>query len=62
MTHAPAYCAIYDFQLLPYALGDVFTWNVPTALRCEEAGREQVEDLICMDRSRPRTGSSVQDT
>ena len=53
MTHAPAYCAIYDFQLLPYALGDVLTWNIQTALRCEEAGRRQVEAFICMDRTVP---------
>ena len=32
------YCAVYDFELMPYALGDVLTWNVQTAIRCEEAG------------------------
>ena len=33
------YCAVYDFGLFPYALGDVLTWNVQTAIRCEELGR-----------------------
>lgn len=46
-------CGIYDFELLPYALGDVLTWNVQSALRREEAGREQVDVFICMDRSQP---------
>ena len=44
-----AYCAIYDFNLLPYALGDVLTWNVQTAIRCEESGAKQVDIFICLD-------------
>ena len=47
------YVAIYDFELLPYALGDVLTWNVQTALRCEELGRQQVDRFICMDARHP---------
>lgn len=47
------YCAIYDFELMPYALGDVLTWNVQTAIRCEQAGRERVDILICMDDRHP---------
>jgi hypothetical protein len=50
---APAYCAVYDFQLLPYALGDVLTWNIQTALRCAEVGRQRVDAFICMDASHP---------
>lgn len=49
----PPYCAIYDFELLPYALGDVLTWNIQTALRCEEAGRSHVDAFICMDSRYP---------
>jgi hypothetical protein len=48
-----AYCAVYDFELMPYALGDVLTWNVQTAIRCEQAGRERVDILICMDERHP---------
>ena len=47
------YCAIYDFGLFPYALGDVLTWNVQTAIRCEELGREHVDIYICVDERQP---------
>ena len=47
------YCAIYDFELFPYALGDVLTWNVQTAILCEEAGRERVDVYVCMDERYP---------
>ena len=46
-------CSIYDFELLPYALGDVLTWNVGTAIRCEETGRERVDAYICLDERAP---------
>ena len=45
--------AIYDFELFPYALGDVLTWNVRTAMRCEELGRERVDIYICADERYP---------
>jgi len=48
-----SYCAVYDFELMPYALGDVLTWNVQTAIRCEELGRERVDVFICMDERYP---------
>jgi|GEM_PF-3191566 len=41
--------AIYDFGLFPYALGDVLTWNIRTAMRCEELGKEFVDVFICLD-------------
>jgi hypothetical protein len=44
---------IYDFELFPYALGDVLTWNVRTAMRCEELGREKVDIYICADERYP---------
>jgi hypothetical protein len=47
------YCAVYDFELLPYALGDVLTWNIQTAIRCEDLGREKVDVFICMDERYP---------
>ena len=53
MSNKPKYCGVYDFELMPYALGDVLTWNVQTALRCAEAGRDQVDVYICMDRRQP---------
>ena len=52
MTEAP-YCAIYDFELMPYALGDVLTWNVLSAIRCEKAGRAHVDAFICLDERHP---------
>jgi hypothetical protein len=48
-----SYPAIYDFELLPYALGDVLTWNVQTAIRCEDAGRSRVDVLMCVDERHP---------
>ncbi len=47
------YCAVYDFELMPYALGDVLTWNIQTAIRCENLGRERVDVYICMDERYP---------
>jgi hypothetical protein len=41
--------AIYDFEFFPYALGDVLTWNVRTAMLCEELGRKSVNIYICLD-------------
>ena len=52
MTTRP-YCAVYDFELMPYALGDVLTWNVQTAIRCEELGRDRVDAYICIDERHP---------
>jgi hypothetical protein len=44
---------VYDFGLFPYALGDVLTWNVQTAIRCKELGREQVDIYVCVDERQP---------
>ena len=44
---------IYDFELFPYALGDVLTWNVRTAMRCEELERDRVDVYICADERHP---------
>lgn len=46
---ASNHCGIYDFELFPYALGDVLTWNVQTAVQCEERGGERVDLYLCMD-------------
>ncbi len=45
--------AIYDFEFFPYALGDVLTWNVRTAMRCEEAGKQTIDVYICLDKDHP---------
>lgn len=47
------YIAIYDFEFFPYALGDVLTWNVRTAMRCEELGKKYVDTYICIDKKFP---------
>lgn len=47
------FSAVYDFELLPYALGDVLTWNVQTAIRCEELGCERVDVFVCADERYP---------
>jgi len=44
---------IYDFGVLPYALGDVLTWNVMTAIRCVELERSKVDVHICLDAAHP---------
>src|SRR6185312_15870480 len=53
MSEQSSLCAIYDFELLPYALGDVLTWNVQTAIRAVEAGCSQVDVYVCVDRKHP---------
>lgn len=45
--------AIYDFEFFPYALGDVLTWNVRTAMRCEELGKKTADVYICLDERFP---------
>jgi hypothetical protein len=50
---AAGFCGVYDFELLPYALGDVLTWNVQTSLRCEAGGRDHVDVFVCVDRRNP---------
>ena len=47
------YCAVYDFELMPYALGDVLTWNIQTAIRAAEVGMVTVDVYICMDKRYP---------
>ena len=50
---APRYCAVYDFELMPYALGDVLTWNVQTAIQAEDLGRDVVDVYVCLDERYP---------
>jgi len=52
----PFYPGIYDFELLPYALGDVLTWNVQSAIAAHKAGRKRVDIHICLD---PRYPASI---
>lgn len=47
------YNAVYDFELMPYALGDVLTWNVQTAIQCETAGLDKVNINILIDGNFP---------
>lgn len=47
------YVGIFDFRLMPYALGDVLTWNVQTAILCNTHGREKVNIYLCMDQDNP---------
>lgn len=49
MTSNKNITAIYDFELFPFALGDVLTWNVRTAMRCKELGRKKVDIYLCAD-------------
>jgi hypothetical protein len=41
--------SIYDFEIFPYALGDVLTWNIHTAMRCAETGCPRTDIYICLD-------------
>lgn len=45
--------AIYDFGMFPYALGDILTWNVRTAIDCEQMRRDAVDVYICIDSEDP---------
>lgn len=47
--------AIYDFSLFPYALGDVLTWNVRTAMAAHEAGAEACKVVVLTDPKRPHS-------
>ena len=49
MTSTNNLIAIYDFEVFPYALGDVLTWNVRTAMRCDEVQKKSVDIYICID-------------
>ena len=53
MTTDQSIVGIYDFELFPFALGDVLTWNVRTAMRCEELGRSRVDIYLCVDERYP---------
>ena len=53
MTTPQSIVGIYDFELFPFALGDVLTWNVRTAMRCEDLGRRNVDIYICVDERYP---------
>jgi hypothetical protein len=46
MTSNKNIAAIYDFELFPFALGDVLTWNVRTAMRCKELGCKKVDSHL----------------
>ena len=43
--------AIYDFGMFPYALGDVLTFNVQTAIKCLNYEKKRIKLLICCDRN-----------
>ena len=45
--------AIYDFGILPYALGDVLTWTVKCNIRRLEVSYDKTDILICLDKSTP---------
>jgi hypothetical protein len=45
--------AIYDFSILPYALGDVLTWNVKQCVKTKEAGLEKMDVYVCADEKSP---------
>ena len=47
------YYAIYDFGIFPYALGDVLTWNVQTAIKAADAGRQSIDVLVVIDPDYP---------
>jgi len=41
--------AIYDFELFPYALGDVLTWNIRMAMRATEVKKSGYATYVCVD-------------
>lgn len=47
------YPAIYDFSVLPYALGDILTWNVKACVKAEQAGKKEVDVYLCADQQKP---------
>jgi hypothetical protein len=45
--------AIYDFEVFPYALGDVLTWNIRTAIKCKQLNKKAVDVYVCIDKEHP---------
>ena len=54
-----SYPAVYDFGLLPFALGDALTWNVKACIRAQKNNCPKLDILICLDSKTP--ASMVQD-
>jgi hypothetical protein len=46
--------AIYDFTVLPYALGDVLTWNVKMMIKAKENNLEKIKIHILLDENCPQ--------
>lgn len=45
--------AVYDFAVMPYALGDVLTWSVKKSVTALNHGLESVVVYICADEKNP---------
>jgi len=43
--------AIYDFALLPYALGDVLTWSCKNTVKAIENNKKTVDVYLCCDKN-----------
>ena len=52
-TMNKSFPAIYDFSVLPYALGDVITWSIKTAIRASRANCSTVNLFVCTDKNEP---------
>ncbi|MEC8044366.1 MAG: hypothetical protein VX130_07225 [Verrucomicrobiota bacterium] len=52
-TMNKSFPAIYDFSVLPYALGDVITWSIKTAIRASRAKYPTVNLFVCTDKNEP---------
>lgn len=49
MTQSSTYHAVYDFSILPYALGDVLTWSVKACIQAQALERDSIDVHFCID-------------
>jgi len=47
------YLDIYDLSIFPYALGDLITWNIRSAMAAELAGAEKCHVVVFADKNAP---------
>ena len=47
------FVAVYNFAILPYALGDILTWNVQSCIKAVAAGRKYVDVFVVADPFNP---------
>jgi hypothetical protein len=53
LSDSGSFVGIYDFSYAPYALGDVFTWQVNVCIKALAKGKQTVHHCLMIDPMRP---------